>query len=245
MFRATLGFNFIFAIIDGAKIPFCIEINGEDTGLKRVEKIPAGDLTTGELIRVKNRMIHTSERLELFKYAESISRETRLSDSKEAWVKARAAHGFVHAFYNTDFINEITDNKILQQEFIPKTNCPRQYKEDGFNISFTGFWICKPVSGRKGRGIKIISNSEFEDFIKTENSEGLYLAQEFVKVCGDDKYVANMKNNSASLRLLMDFVYFEDRSIEEVFTFSYQRIFISKKVKVVNLATGAISSISS
>lgn len=258
LFRATLGFDFIFSCVDGEKIPLCIEINGEDTGLKAVENIPKGDLTEEERERVKIRMTHTEERIKLSAYAESLNIAGKSEDRKEAWARARNVHGFVHAFRNPAYIREIAGkDKKLQQNFIPPDNRPRAYQEGGSPVSRSGFWICKPIAGRKGQGIKIVSNEDFEDSFIKKGLENGYIAQELIRACGAEKALINMKENPAALRLLMDFIYFEDDNIEEVFTFAYQRVsqfsineqiassVSLEEIYVVNFARGAKAAVAS
>jgi hypothetical protein len=252
LFRATLGFDFIFSSIDGNKIPLCIEINGEDTGLKAVENIPEGDLAEDERERVRIRMTHTKERIKLSAYAESLDLGSQSEDRKEAWAKARNVHGFVYAFQNPAYIREIAGkDKKLQQDLIPSANRPLAYQEGKSPISRSGFWICKPIAGRKGQGIRIVSNEDFEDSFIKKGLNNKYIAQELVKACGAEKALPSMKENPAALRLLIDFVYFKDNSVKEVFTFAYQRIsqFSVKEratlstsleeIYVVNFARGA------
>jgi len=251
LFRATLGFDFIFSYLNGCKTPLCIEINGDDSGLMAVESIPMGDITEDERGRVRTRMIHTEERLALSAYAESLDPVSQSEARKEAWAKARSVPGFVHAFRNPPFIREIASkDKRLQQDFIPPANRPRFFRDGESPLSSTGFWICKPISGRKGKGIKILSNEEFaSSFLENHLRDG-YIAQELIKASGADRALSDMKENPAALRLLIDFIYFEDNSIEEVFAFAYQRVSplsvkeqsatsFKEKLHVVNFATGA------
>jgi hypothetical protein len=258
LFRATIGFDFIFSNINGDKVPLCIEINGDGSGLKGVENIPEKDLTKEEREKVRVRMTHTEERLKLSAYAESLDPITQSEDIKEAWAKARSVPGFVHAFRNPKYISDMASkNKGLQQDLIPLENRPRTYREGESPISRTGFWICKPVAGRKGQGIKIVPNEEFEEYFIKGNLNESFIAQELIEACGADKALQSMKENPASMRLLMDFIYFENDRVEEIFTFAYQRISpLSAKeqtttshsleeIYVVNFARGAKAAVAS
>lgn len=257
LFRATLGFDFIFLKTgDGSKVPFCIEINGEDSGLMAVSSIPESELSESEREKVQIRMVHTKERLELSAYAESLDPVTQTTERSEAWARARSVPGFVHAFHNPPYIREIVASKKLQQDFIPPENRPRLYQKDDSPLSRTGFWICKPLSGRKGKGIKIFSNEEFKTrFLADGMTEG-YIAQELLRASGADLAPSGYENNPAAMRFLMDIIYYTDKSIEEVFSFAYQRISVHdpdtlaaasvlEDACIVNIARGASAAAAS
>jgi len=249
VFRATIGLDFIFSNANNHKIPLCIEINGADTGLKAVETISMNEISNDERERVRIRMMHTKERIKLSAYAESLDPVAQAAEKKQAWAKARSAPGFIHAFVNPCHVQKIVENKRLQQAFIPIENRPRIFQEGNSPISQTGFWICKPITGRKGRGIQILSNKEFEQsFLRTGVQS--VIAQEFIQAHGADRASQGMQDNPASMRLLIDFIYFENDTIKEIFTFAYQRVSPHmpkvamteselEKVYVVNFARGA------
>ena len=245
LFRATLGFDFIFSESETGKQIFCIEINGADTGLKAVLEIPAGEITEADRAMVAKRMTHTKERLELSAIAEALDPVTQAEERKTAWANARSVPGFVHAFINPPFISDIVSkDKNAQQQFIPQIYQPKSCQ--GNPRSSTGYWIIKPIDGRKGRGISIVSNDEFKTAFANTDIRKTHLVQELIQACGADNAPQEMENNPASLRLLMDFIYHEDDSIEEVFAFAYQRVSTKsldgdsmEDTYIVNYARGA------
>ncbi len=248
LFNATLGFDIIFYEKDGAKYPVCVEINGQESALA----IPEDKIDSLLKEKVQMRMLHTPERIERSRYAESLDPTTQGEEIKRAWAHARSAPAFIHAFQNPDFLKEAIRSKESQEKFIPIEHRPRFYHKENDSISSTGFWVCKPKIGRKGKDIRIFTNKQFQiEFLETELKE-TYIAQEFISALGADNASNEMKSNPASMRFLMDFKYMENDSIDEVFTFAYQRVSAHsinesnaaislEDIHVVNIARGAIA----
>ena len=236
LFRASLGLDFIFSKDEtGNKRCFCVEINGDNAGVAGVGSIPKGDIDEAVRGAAYLRDTRNPKRLEKADKAKAIMYDLDTgefpvsgSEAKEEildYVRKSVLKEplLSHAFRNPPFIQDIASRKDLQQQYIPAEYAPRYYREGESMISSTGFWICKPRSGISGKGIVILDDSQFamnRSVLKKER----FIAQEFIQPLGADKAQEGMKDNPASLRLLVDFKYLKDGSIEKGYETAYQRV---------------------
>ncbi len=239
LFRASLGLDFVFyKDAAGKKQCACIEINGDDSGIAGVEKIPKGQIDETRRILARLRDTRSSKLREKTTKANeiiddinsgafSVSPEAkkkigefiRKSIDKEAF--------FPNAFRNPSFIQEVTLDKSSQPQFVPREYMPRVYQEGESRKSSTGYWVCKPRRGRTGKDTFILTNAEFQGlFLPTVSPlwKEVYFVQEFIQPCGAENAPEGMKDNPTSMRLLIDFIYRENGNITPVFETAYQRI---------------------
>lgn len=264
VFRASIGFDFIFSMKDGKRRCYCVEINGDDSGITGVVNLPPGAIdTTRRLItdirnrvnpdyeawhqrharRIKAEFPERGERGRLLR--ERMMREIIAADRSTPYVP--------HAFQNAPFIRRVTSDKRALDALVPKEHRLRTYKPGESKESATGVWIVKPRFGPGGKGMHFLDNEEFEEFLeglpehdrKVPGSADEIVAQEFAVPTGADNAEPD---RPASMRLLMDFVYREDGTIDTSFEAAYQRVsphstenenMRLEKVFVVNLARGA------
>ncbi len=267
LFRGSLSFDFIFTTnLDGSKHPYCVEIIGADSGIQGVQSIPKDvlDSTTRTLADIrKNKSDEHTRRekiaSEIYADTEGIIQQASTKEIQEkflTYIRAsiRSVPFMKHAFVNPPLIETISNDKSLQEEYIPEQYRPRSYKEGESMVSSTGSWILKPFDGRAGEEIFIISNEEFASEYPTWELKNQFIAQELILPDGADLASDTHIGNVASLRLLMDFVYREDGSIDPIYEVAYQRVAPlyagdikllshAERIKafVVNKSTGALS----
>ena len=224
LFRATIGFDFIFTKDgDGNRRILCLELNGEDSYIA-VDEIENWDLDEATRERARKRMVYNPERVRRAKYAESLGPDVSPEIRKQAWAHTREVYVFENAIRNEPYIKNLVNSKKEQASIIPFRYRPRTYAHGEFPVSSTGFWICKPSGGQRGKGIHILTNDAFaEKFIGTELEE-THTAQELITALGADKAPEDIKDHPAVLRLVMDIEYFEDDTIKELFTYANQSI---------------------
>lgn len=244
VFRASLGFDFIFTRLpDGTKNPVCIEINGEDSGIKGVQELDDTTVnTTAKLIS----KIRGSVSPELKKkhnigkqLIESMDEGTFQASSPEVEQKIHnhirrvidSEPLFSHAFQNPTMLEAVAGNKRFQSTYIPVDNRAQMYDPKKYTNSKSDKWIIKPNTGRGGQGIRIVDTAELPGIFKEwrEKSEGIdidsfFTIQEFIVPEGADLAPENEKNHPASMRLLMDFVYLADGTIQKGYEMAYQRV---------------------
>lgn len=224
LFRATIGFDFLFAKDgDGRKRIFCLELNGEDSYIP-VDEIEGWDVDEATRERVRTRMTYNPERVRRALHAESLGPDVTPEIKKQAWAHTRAVHVFENAVRNEPHIKNLVDSKKSQQPLIPCKYRPRSYARGESPLSSTGFWICKPSGGQRGKGVHILSNDAFaEQFVGTELEE-THVAQEFITALGADKAPESMRDHPAVLRLVLDIEYIENDTITELFSWANQSI---------------------
>jgi len=172
-FRGSLGLDFIFYKgKDGKRHCLCIEINGDDAGIAGVQSIPKGDISSTQRSLAYIRDTRGKKRIEQAVKAEAIIDDlntgvfSATEQGKEkivAFVK-ESVHKhplLVHAFRNPKFIQDMTLDKSLQKDFIPKKYSARVFEKGASSVSSTGYWVYKPKRGRAGRNIRILTNKEF------------------------------------------------------------------------------------
>lgn len=267
LFKATLGFDFIFNHAPSGELRcFCIEINGQDTGVKGVEDIPKGEIDETHKVLANIRATTNPEMARRYKIGNEILADLHdkiFQPSDEAVGKIyeylkksmRAQPTFKHAHHNPDFIEEITRDKRLQEEYVPPEFWPRTWHAGESTNSSTGWWVLKPYWSRGGDGVRIASNKNLAEIVSSETEDVLerYVVQEFVESDG-------LSVRAQAMRLLMDFQYLSDGTVVPTFITAYQRIapyaptdWVTKEGKkvtnedafIVNRARGATSAAAS
>lgn len=261
-FRATLSFDFVFGLKNGKPHPYCIEFNGDDSGIAGSQKIKGLDSTqrivTG--LRAKRDLYALTKNRNMIAIAKDIeSGEFPITDENRNKVLQfllteynKKIRLFPHAYKNENWIQTLASNKVLQPSFIPEANRVKQLQateED--QESSTGYWVIKPSKGLAGQGISIASNTEIKEIIEQQpDIWDNYVIQEYVESIGAKEAGQEMSDHAASLRLLTDFRYLEDDQIDISFLFAYQRVGqLPKDVSahddtreqstIINLYTGA------
>ena len=264
LFRASLGFDFIFSIDEsGEKQCYCIEFNGADSGISGVQSIPKEQISNTRKILADIRNTRTRDRHEYIDKARDILSDIdtgifSVTDDARGKIdeflkrSIRKRKLLVHSETNPDFFEDIANDKILQDAYIPESNKPRLYVEGATTKSKSGYWICKPRIGRVGEGILIVSNKQFEEqVVSNAIFQEHYIAQEFIQASGADKAPTDDFEKPAAMRLLIDFRYLENDTIEPIFEIGYQRIsplpstmlkHLRESSNVVNKARGATSA---
>ena len=224
LFKATIGFDFLFTKgNNGDRRILCLELNGEDSYIP-INEIENWDTDEETKERVRNRMIYNPERVRRAQYAERLGSDVAPEIKKQAWAHAREVYVFENAIRNEPYIKNLVNNKKVQAEFIPHYYQPRTYMPGESPVSSTGFWICKPSGGQRAKGIYILANEAFTNTFINTGLENTYVAQEFITALGADNAPVTMKDHPAILRLVMDIEYFEDETVNELFTWANQSI---------------------
>lgn len=231
LFSATLGFDFIFSTgTDGRKHCYCIEINGDNSGISGIQDIPKGGIDDAKRVVAKVRGAFNPQFMRMraiigdFLDGEfSATPEGHKQIEKFLIQQQEKTPMFEHAFRNAPYITAIARNKLTQYQFIPRENRPRIYHGGESKESSTGYWVCKPKNGTQGRDILIMNNKEFEQLFRG-GMEQHNIAQEFIHSSGAERAPKGMRKNPASMRFLMDFRYLQNGDIVPVFEAAYQRI---------------------
>jgi len=263
IFRATLGFDFVFVIDEtGKKKCYCVEINGHRTGIVGAEDIPEGDIDP--LVRLTSgiRATMNPELLRKSRIAKEVldgMNATTLGElTIRTFMQKSMSKGplFPHAIENPPILEEVTNDKLQQGFYIPQEHRPKEYVAGDSPDSSTGYWICKHKAGQNGKHIGILSSAEFKKFFLSDPTlKEHYVVQEFLIAQGADNAPRELSSNPASMRLLIDFRYLENGTIEPLFLAGYQRVSQTSfhepldtlapddrnKVGVVNKSTGALS----
>lgn len=230
LFKATLGFDFVFDYTPSGELHcFCIEINGHDSGVHGVKNIPKGDIDETHRVLAEIRATTNPEMARRYKIGNKILADLHdkiFQPSDEVVEKIyqylaksmRAQPTFTHAHHNPDFIEDITRDKRLQEQYVPPEHWPRTWHPGENPVSSTGWWVLKQYGSRGGDGVRMASNEDLEEVI-SQAGDALenYVVQEFVQpITIDDR--------AASMRLLVDFQYLSDGTIVPDFTTAYHRI---------------------
>ncbi len=238
VFTGTIGFDFVFERQpDGSKKPYCVEFNGHNSGIEgavAVEKDPLRrsiiQLRAMSSTREAERMIEAARQV----FAPYIrraggARQKELEKEKNRLIDdilLRVPHPQL-AFSNPDVIEEISRRKNMHRALIPADYIPRSYELEGSNQPpQSGYWICKPISGSCGEHIEIHHWTRiYKDFIEPKGSLiDAWDISEFIVPAGADAASKSFSRRPASLRLLIDFAYYKDRTIRPVFVAAYQRV---------------------
>ena len=273
LFRATIGFDFVFTESEDGKKPYCVEINGERSGIRGIMDIPKENSTYLERLFADIRMRENTEygrKQELWGefMEEAGAGFFPMGEEMDKAVDRMAAKSlskdpmFDNAVRNPEFIEVIASNKRMQQRVIPEEYRPRVYKLGEPTESQSDAWLLKPVRGIGGRDISIITDKMLEGLKELDPKEQKsvmehLVIQEFIEPLGADMAAPGQKHNPACLRLIMDFKYLEDGTIEPSYEAAYQRVsphtahellegeVSESDVYVVNKATGAASAAAS
>ena len=222
LFRASLGFDFVFGLDkDGHKKAYCIEINGHDSGISGVADIPDDqisktkkkaaaqrDFRNPEWERRSN--IHNEILQSMYDGTFQVSDPELMDDivNKYLGPSVDKITIFPHAFQNPGWLQDVTQYKALQANFIPTGMRPRQFGESDLVTHPPEYWIVKSNRGRGGQNIHIYTNAAFQDVYvdADKKTQERYVAQEFISPLGADNAPNERRGNPASLRVLVDFV---------------------------------------
>lgn len=244
LFRATLGFDFVFEEqSDGIKKPICIEINGDETGIKGMRDLPKNSTTSVRRAitnmrsdvspELKRKQPIARELFKNFKRGELYGSTDEVTKKIAGYVQQslKREKFFTHAYTNSPAIELVAENKRLQQRYIPESNRPREYDEQHPQPSKTGLWIVKDNTGRAGINVFIVKEDELPGSIKAweakhpnESLRNEFIIQELIHSADVDEYAPDVQGHPAAMRLLIDFVYMSDGSIRKGFEAGYQRI---------------------
>lgn len=235
-FKASMSFDFVFGLKDGKRHPYCIEFNGDDSGIGGAQKVPDLDPTIRIMAGIRDhRDIYGMTKN---RKAVGILNDIASGDFSVSAINKKPLVDFLlneykrkikllpNAITNEKWLQTIANNKAIQGHFIPEANRPRELtREDEQHISSTGYWVVKPTYGLAGRGIKVFTNEEIDQVI-TENPKiwTEYVIQEYIESTGAAAAGENKADRAASLRLLIDFRYLENDEVDIVYSFAYQRV---------------------
>jgi hypothetical protein len=240
LFRATLGFDFIFTLdAEGNKKIMCVEFNGETSGIAGMREIPGEELGHQQKILSDIRGTKAPE----FRRKHALGTEivdtmrnnTFQASSPNVTVEIlnylRDSHNrapmFTHALENPPEIEKLTQNKQTQQAYIPEEYKPMTFDETAEHRqkSASGYWILKPISSRGGEGVHLATEEELDEVMANkEKWFRPYLIQEFLPPTGAEKVPEELKGHAASMRFLLDFTYSEDGTITPMYQTGYQRV---------------------
>ncbi len=266
VFRATLGFDFIFSKDEEGNLHcWCIEINGENTGIYGAQDIPNENLSSMD----KNRKIGADIRMQRNpNFAERNYQwkgiiDDYLKGDLDALTEGQLSQYyertmadipmFKHSYSHSGMFYEFLTDKANLKVFVPEEHRPKDFVPGDSYESSTGYWVVKPRFGKLGRDIRVLSNEDLKLFIK--NCEGLL--EEVIKsvVIQEllEDYHVEADGYRRSMRYLVDFAYLEDGSIRVDYAYGYNRRAGEKdegskssfneenKSLIVNRATGAVS----
>lgn len=217
--------------------PYCIEINGHDSGLAGVQKIDKSKIDPTQRIMADIRNTRNKKLRNKVNEAKEITEDLDSGEfpssqkGKEIiakYLKASIAKEplLPKAYVNDEFIQEVADDKSLQEELIPEENRPRHLYPGDDTFSKTGYWVAKPKLGITGKGVSIIANDEIGDVIDELGGKlwGDFVVQEFIPSAPAQAAGEDRAEHTASLRLLVDFRYLENNEIEPTYLHAYQRV---------------------
>jgi hypothetical protein len=235
LFKGSLSFDFVFALKDGKKHPYCVEINGDQSGIAGIQNIDrsAIDSTRRIMAGIRDQRdpayrnnIQSINSIIGMLNTEKIQLPDDAKGKLHSLFRSTMAQTpmFPHAHQNPDFIKRIADDKLPQAAVIPEEHHPRVLDiHDPNRQSSTGTWILKPRRNRGGEGIQIISNDEIE-ILDDDTIFDRYVIQEFVHPLSAELAGETKSDHAASMRLLIDFRYLEDGTIEPTYEAAYQRV---------------------
>lgn len=215
---------------------YCIEVNGHDSGVGGVQDVPKGQMDSTQKILAGLRAEVNPEMRRKYAIANEIMRASQSGEFNhspearekiEAYMKKilRTEPTFKNAYKNPDFIEDITRDKWLQEKYIPKEYAPHTWHEGESTKSKTGWWIIKRRNSRGGDGVHVVSNKEFgASFTKEVDFIADFVAQEFIPSAGAEMMPESIGKRAASMRLLLDFRYLENWSVQTDFATAYQRV---------------------
>ncbi len=263
LFKASLSFDFVFGLKDGKKHPYCVEINGEKSGIAGIQQIDRDAIDSTRRIMADIRDTRDPEyqhKITLANEVIEIVTAEKVGEAATVLPTLRKLYNqniektpmFPHAHQNPDFIEHIAKDKLPQGGVIPPENYPRTLDiADSDRRSPTGKWILKPRYNIRGEGIQIITNDELE-ILDDETIFDRYVIQEFVTSLPAELSGPDRADHAACMRLLIDFRYLEDGTIDSTYETAYQRVATEplateatlgnrERSAVVNLARGAES----
>lgn len=237
LFRASLGFDFIFSKdAEGKTRCYCIEINGHDSGVLGVASIPDSQMNATQKVVAGVRANYSNEYLRKATIAEEVKADIDaghfdVSDEGFEVIKSYVKKSmndpimFENAYKNPHFIQSITLDKRMQEQYIPEKYRPRVWHPGDSPVSNTGYWVVKFYSSRAGQDVHVVTNERFEeDFLRNVRDVSKFSVQEFIPSSGADLALEGSRGLPASMRLLMDFRYLEDGSIKTDYQVAYQRV---------------------
>lgn len=241
IFRATLGFDFIFRKDEYGRLQcFCLEINGDNTGIRGVQEIEKGmmDITHKTMADIRMELDPEFDRKRKVFHEILDMDYGKLNVTEEAKPKVRdylrrslsSGKMFRQSHKNPAFINTITGDKNLQEKYIPEYARPRQWHQGESTRSETGLWVVKPRKGVAGRGVRIVRDRDLSHWLDDIGKDvDKFVIQEFIESAGaqndENNYEhSRVANYPASMRLLIDFRYFDTGRVEPEFISFYQRV---------------------
>lgn len=218
--RGTLGFDFIFpADSDDLRKIICIEINGSNSGINGIKKIPKETIGSSHKSLSKIRMRINPEKIDAINYLSFLNEKKGLDSIKdETHKKAISIPLFIYAFKNPKVIENLTLDKNIQYNYIPDSYKAELYDPSKNNCPPSGIWVLKPHDGMRGKNVIFVRDEEVEDVHK--DFKNYFVFQEFVYPAGADLAPANLKDHP----FLTDFRAFDDGSMQTVFESAYMRV---------------------
>ncbi|MBM3261670.1 hypothetical protein FJY93_04620, partial [Candidatus Kaiserbacteria bacterium] len=175
MFRASLGFDFIFTTDEkGVLHCVCIEINGHDSGVVGVQEIPKGQIDTMHKTVAGIRATEHPEMARKFKIANEVLTDIHSKEFTPSPEGLKKIHGYMKkslktqptfsfAYQNPDFIEDMTRDKRIQERYIPEEYRPRTWHPGDNPSSPTGAWVVKYYDSRGGDDVHVVPNEHFPD----------------------------------------------------------------------------------
>lgn len=251
-FRGSLGFGFIFVTDQGGtKRCYCVEINGERTGIAGMGDIPKGEVNQSIKDVAQIRTHYNPAYRKKLRLANEVLGSLNASKVGKMKIteyinKSKAKDSLLtHSERNPKLIEKVALNKRLQHTYIPEGHRPREYRPRTDPESRTGYWIVKPASGQNGIGIFIFSNEEFiREVVENKDIDiDMFVIQEFIQADSADNADEEHNTSPASMRYLVDFRYLSDGSIEEVYKGAYQRVSRDPRHPLSELSIGDRSTV--
>lgn len=232
IFRASMGFDFIFNQNGSKRSIKCIEINGDDTGIYGISKITPANIDKSLRLIARIRAHNTPEvhfsNMKILKIYQLLeNRNSTLSDTEKCVLRLEAyylskSRLFSNAYKNPNFINIITSCKENQPKVIPSRYKLRTFAPGRDYHPESNIWIIKPNKGSRGDGIFFLENDDVN--IHYQNlSKNRYVIQEFIYPSGADNAPQELSGNAASMRYLIDYVC-ESGRITKTFEAAYMRV---------------------
>lgn len=233
MFRASLGFDFVFAKDAQCKVNcYCVEINGHDSGIGGIADISDDDIDKSHKIIAGIRAtINPDIQRKLAGNDASLPEMHDPASAPEEKVPPESTKKMSddpllqHAYRNPEFIENITRDKKLQERYVPSEHAPRTWHY-GEPYPLIDLWVVKNKTSRGGRAIHIISRKSLIEYAQTAGKVGFenLVVQEFIMPIGAENASPSDWERPASMRLLIDFQYLRSGKVVPTFRSVYQRI---------------------
>jgi hypothetical protein len=246
LFRASIGFDFIFIQgEDGRRHIRCVEFNGDNSGIAGVQSLPSGAISKQQryFAASRNRGSHALEESHIQfdtlneALVEAMGRRdtTEINDLQhkigEHIKKHKTIPMFEYAYKNPPFLNQLASNKTLQQAVVPPYLYPLTARTRS-DLAPNKRWVVKPSDSVRGEGIYIMTTQQIQNVLLLMEKEELSpedffrdnSIQEMEMALGAEGAQDDLKNHPACLRLLVDFRYMHDGTIQLDNMAGYQRV---------------------